>query len=35
MTGWPDAPRGEDPFGYRTEFVRLVRLAESITALEE
>jgi len=27
--------RGEDPFGYRNEFVRLVRLAQSIAALEE
>ena len=27
--------RGEDPFGYRNEFVRLVRLAESLAALEE
>ena len=27
--------RGEDPFGYRNEFVRLVRLAESIEALRE
>jgi len=27
--------RGEDPFGYRNEFVRLVRLAESFAALEE
>ena len=26
--------RGEDPFGYRTEFVQLVRLAQSIAALE-
>ena len=26
--------RGEDPFGYRNEFVRLVRLAQSIAALE-
>ena len=26
--------RGEDPFGYRNEFVRLVMLAQSITALE-
>ena len=26
---------GEDPFGYRNEFVRLVRLAESIAALED
>ena len=26
--------RGEDPFGYRNEFVQLVRLAQSITALE-
>ena len=26
--------RGEDPFGYRNELVRLVRLAESIAALE-
>ena len=25
--------RGEDPFGYRNEFVRLVRLAQSIAAL--
>ena len=27
--------RGEDPFGYRNEFVRLVRLAESLVALED
>ena len=27
--------RGEDPFGYRNEFVRLVRLAQSIAALED
>ena len=27
--------RGEDPFGYRNEFLRLVRLAESIAALED
>ena len=27
--------RGEDPFGYRSEFVRLVRLAQSIAALEQ
>ena len=27
--------RGEDPFGYRNEFVRLVRLAESLAALED
>ena len=27
--------RGEDPFGYRSEFVRLVRLAESIESLRE
>ena len=27
--------RGEDPFGYRNEFVRLVRLAESIESLRE
>ena len=27
--------RGEDPFGYRNEFVRLVRLAQSIAALEQ
>ena len=26
--------RGEDPFGYRNEFVQLVRLAQSIAALE-
>ncbi len=26
--------RGEDPFGYRSEFVRLVRLAQSLSALE-
>ena len=26
--------RGEDPFGYRNEFVRLVRLAQSLTDLE-
>ena len=26
--------RGDDPFGYRNEFVRLVRLARSITELE-
>ena len=26
--------RGEDPFGYRSEFVQLVRLAQSIAALE-
>ena len=26
--------RGEDPFGYRNELLRLVRLAESIVALE-
>ena len=27
--------RGDDPFGYRNEFLRLVRLAESIAALED
>ena len=26
--------RGEDPFGYRNELVQLVRLAQSIAALE-
>ena len=29
------ASRGEDPLGYRNEFVRLVRLAESLMALED
>ena len=27
--------RGDDPFGYRNEFVRLVRLAQSVTAAEQ
>ena len=27
--------RGEDPFGYRNEFVQLVRLAETLVALED
>ena len=26
--------RGEDPFGYRAEFVNLVRLAKSAAAME-
>ena len=29
-----NSARGEDPFGYRSEFVRLVRLAQSLSALE-
>ena len=29
------ASPGEDQFGYRNEFVRLVRLAESLMALED
>ena len=35
VVGVAQGARGEDPFGYRNEFVRLVRLAESIAALEE
>ena len=27
--------RGDDPFGYRSEFIRIVRLAQSIAGLEE